>query len=103
MKISEIPKFDEKYRSGYLLLGLVSVFALTATFLVSNLELAFGLKTAIFLGVTFLYLLFCLFLYFRQTRIVETVGAFDREAEEKLLALEEAGEFFGASPAASTN
>lgn len=97
MKISEIPKFDEKYRSGYLLLGLVSVFTLTATFLVSNLNLAFAWKTIVFLAITFSYLVFCLFLYFRQTRIVETVGVFDRDAEEKLLALEEASEFFGAS------
>ncbi|MDQ3798684.1 MAG: hypothetical protein M3384_04480, partial [Acidobacteriota bacterium] len=100
MKISEFPKFTEKYRSGYgfLILPLVSVLALFLTFLVSNLNLPFELKTAIFLAITFSYLTFCLLCYIREARINQNAaGAFTEETEEKLLALEEASMFFGAS------
>jgi len=97
MKISEIPKFREKYRSGYLILPLISVLALVATFFVSNLSFAFELKTAIFLAITFSYLTFCLLLYLRESRIAPTDGVFTQDTEEKLLALEEASMFFGAS------
>ncbi|HEX8247532.1 MAG TPA: sensor domain-containing diguanylate cyclase [Pyrinomonadaceae bacterium] len=97
MKISEFQKFKEKYRSGYLILPLVSVLALVLTFWVSNLNFAFELKTAIFLAITFSYLTFCLLLYIRQTRIPQNTGVFTEETEEKLLALEEASMFFGAS------
>lgn len=97
MKISEIPKFREKYRSGYLILPLVSVLALVTTFFVSNLSLRFELKTAIFLAITFSYLIVCLLLYLRESRMAQAAGVFTPDTEEKLLALEEASMFFGAS------
>lgn len=97
MKISEIPKYKEKYRSGYLLLPLVSVLALVVTFFVSNLNFTFELKTAIFLAITVSYLIVCLLLYLRESRIAPVSGVFTQEIEEKLLALEEASMFFGAS------
>ncbi|HEX8738076.1 MAG TPA: sensor domain-containing diguanylate cyclase [Pyrinomonadaceae bacterium] len=97
MKISEFPKFKEKYRSGYLILPLVSVLALVLTFFVSNQNFAFELKTAIFLAITFAYLTFCLLLYIHQSKINQSVSVFTEETEEKLLALEEASMFFGAS------
>lgn len=101
MKIStETSNLKDNYRSGFLILALVSIFALTATFLVSNLNLSFEIKTAIFLGVTFAYLIFCLAFYGREARKIkiqalETV--FTPEIEDRLLALEEASMFFGAS------
>jgi diguanylate cyclase (GGDEF)-like protein len=99
MKISEFPSFREKNRStSYLILPLVSVLALVTTFWVSNLYLPFELKTAIFLAVTFSYLTFCLLQYIREAQISsQSAGVFTQETEEKLLALEEASTFFGAS------
>lgn len=97
MKISEFTKFEEKYYSGYLILPLVSVLALVVTFLVSNLSFSFELKTGIFLSITFSYLTFCLLLYIREAGINQSAGIYTEETEEKLLALEEASMFFGAS------
>ncbi|HLM02511.1 MAG TPA: sensor domain-containing diguanylate cyclase [Pyrinomonadaceae bacterium] len=101
MKIPEFPKFKDKYHSAgsYLILPLVSVLALVATFLVSNLSLLFELKTAIFLSITFSYLAFCLLLYIREAKTNQNAaaGIYTEETEEKLLALEEASMFFGAS------
>ena len=73
------------------------MLALTATFSVSNLSLAFELKTSIFLAITFSYLTFCLLLYLRESRTAQPTGIFTVDTEEKLLALEEASMFFGAS------
>jgi LytS/YehU family sensor histidine kinase len=97
MKIPEFPKFKEKYYSGYLILPLVSVLALVTTFFVSNQDFPFELKTAIFLAITFSYLTFCLLHYIREAQINQSASVFTDDTDEKLLALEEASMFFGAS------
>lgn len=85
---------------------LTSVFSLVvivATFIVSNLDFAFETKTAVFLAIAVGYVLLCAMFYFRQREKTaellseRSVSAFNEEIEAKLLALEEANEFFGAS------
>lgn len=79
--------------------------ALTATFFISNSYFRFETKIAIFLTIVFAYLLICALFYLRNKQpsggaSLETEAAepvFNSEIENKLLALEEASEFFGAS------
>ncbi len=86
------------------LLTLISLAALTITFVVSNLEISFAAKLAIFISTVFLYLSFYLGVYFRRKRrdfaapeIPQPETVFNEEVEAKLFALEEAHQFFGAS------
>lgn len=89
---------------NYALLTAVSLTALAATFLVSNLNLSFAAKFTWLVFIVFAYAAFSVFGYARERRaardfqpaeIFGTLGAV--EVESKLLALEEAGQFFGVS------
>ena len=108
MSDSKTKNFPENklksFGKGYLLLALISLCALVATFLVSNSEFAFGVKLSVFIAVIFLYLLFCLAVYILQKRFEQNdffIGSSDSifgdEIEGKLLALEEANQYFGTS------
>lgn len=92
---------DKPLRLNYLKLTVASVSVLILTFVISNIDLTFGVKLLFFSALTFIYLLFVFLNYRLQT--TENIAAedeskiFNSETEEKLLILEEAGEFFGAS------
>ena len=86
-------------------LAVFSLCALVATFFAANSNLGFQTKIAAFFGIVLLYLFGCLAFYvWQKSRLkippvdVEmSEGIFSAEIETKLLALEEANEFFGAS------
>lgn len=91
---------DKLLRYNYLTLAATSFAVLVLTFVTSNINLTFAVKLAVFSGFTFVYLLFIFVNYSRQKnkKLVEDESKiFNSETEEKLLILEEAGEFFGAS------
>lgn len=95
------------FKLGHFTLAIFSCCALIATFFAANSNLDFPSKTAGFLGIVLLYLLGCAAFYILQKRRLNSSlgddnveiseGVFSREIETKLLALEEANEFFGAS------
>ena len=91
------------FRSNYLILASISLIALVATFLVATLTLGFELKAAVFLSIVSAYLILFFALYVRQKRqvdnrrIAEERRIVELEIEYKLLALEEASEFFSSS------
>lgn len=104
------PQKFQKEASGFFVsslpvLALISLTALTATFFISNSSFRFETKTAVFLTIVFAYLLVCALFYLRQKREQNasafepqaSESVFNSEIERKLLALEEASEFFGAS------
>ena len=88
-------------------LAIGSLCALFATFFVSVSNFQFQSKLLIFLSVLFLYTAFCACIYARQKKHVQTneikpvsetsESIFNAEIEAKLLAFEEANQFFGAS------
>jgi len=92
---------------NHLFLAAGSICALVLTFLVSNTDYTFKSKTVIFLTVVAGYLAFCFFIYLRQIRQTKNGvsnysfqnpgSVFSPQDEAKLLALDEANEFFGAS------
>ncbi len=88
---------------GYFILALISLGALVATFLVSNFAQSFQTKFLIFTVIILAYILFCVLFYSwqqqktRQTEKEISDSIFNEEVEGKLLALEEASAFFGAS------
>ena len=92
---------DKSLKVKYLTLAAASVLVLMLTFVISNIDLAFEIKLTIFAAATLVYLLF-IFVSYRQ-QYTENLSTeddskiFNAETEEKLLILEEAGEFFGAS------
>ena len=98
-------KYSAFFDSTYLTLAFISLSALIVTFLISNSTFRFETKTAVFLTIVFGYLSICVFFYLGQkkrasvssfdTDVSESV--FNAEIENKLLALEEASEFFSAS------
>ncbi len=85
------------------LTAVFSLAVIVATFIVSNLDFDFETKTAVFLAIAVGYVLLCAMFYFRQREktaeltSARAISAFNEEIEAKLLALEEANEFFGAS------
>lgn len=84
----------------YLTLVTASVSVLILTFIISNIDLTFGVKLSIFAAATFVYLLFIFVSYRHQNTenaAEDKSKIFNSETEEKLLILEEAGEFFGIS------
>jgi diguanylate cyclase (GGDEF)-like protein len=95
------------FGKNHLFLAAGSVCALIITFFVSNAEFTFKSKTAIFLTIVILYLLFCFYIYWLEKRQAKTnvsysasqssESIFSLEEEGKLLALHEANEFFGAT------
>ncbi|HXG82770.1 MAG TPA: sensor domain-containing diguanylate cyclase [Pyrinomonadaceae bacterium] len=95
---------NQKFLSySYLILAVVSLAAIAATFLAANSSLGFETKIAIFTWIVLLYPAFFFVVYLwqkRRAREVEREAAknlFNSEIEGRLLALEEASEFFGAS------
>lgn len=104
MKSPQISLFSGKIVGYSIILTVAFSFAvIVATFFISNSELTFETKTAIFLAIAIIYLLLCAAFYFWQRgklsdfQAEQAVSAFNEEIEGKLLALEEANEFFGAS------
>ncbi|MGI8639139.1 MAG: sensor domain-containing diguanylate cyclase [Pyrinomonadaceae bacterium] len=91
------------FADSYFVLALISLCALVATFVVSNFNQTFQAKILIFSAIIFAYLLFCFFFYnwqkqkARQREKEISDSIFNGEIENRLLALEEAGTFFGAS------
>lgn len=93
--------------SNYFMLAVISLIALIVTFLVSNSKLGFEMKSAVFLAIIVVYLAVFAAFYASQKRQAETLRVeeesriselvFNSEVENRLLALEEANEFFGAS------
>ena len=95
------------FKLNYFTLAVFSLCALIITFFTANSNLGFQTKIVIFLGLVSFYLFFCGALYVLQKRRLN--GSFDdlnkevsecvfsADIESKLLALEEANEFFGAS------
>lgn len=88
---------------GYLTLIVFSIFALGATFLASSSSLGFTEKLSIFAIILVIYLVFTVAFYYWQSYNAGLAssknyrGVFTETVEEKLLILEEASEFFGAS------
>jgi len=96
---------DNRSFSGYsyIILGIVSFAALAATFFSANSSLGFETKIKIFSAIVVLYPSVFFAVYLRQKRLAResereaAKNLFNSEIEGKLLALEEVGEFFGAS------
>jgi diguanylate cyclase (GGDEF)-like protein len=95
------------FKESHLFLAAGSICALVVTFFVSNAELTFKSKTIVFLTIVFCYLLFCFYIYWQEKQRTKTNSSysavedselvFSLEDESKLLALDEANEFFGAA------
>ncbi len=91
------------FANSYFFLALISLGALIATFIVSNSGQSFRSKLMFFAAVVLAYILFCLLFYYRQRQknrqrereIADLLR--QEEIENRLLALEDAGKFFGAS------
>jgi diguanylate cyclase (GGDEF)-like protein len=99
MNFSTKTKPSNNLRSAYIFPAVVSLLALVATFVTSNTNYSFETKTLIFSAIIVGYVIFAAILYVRQNRRIKKdyASRFDAEIEEKLLALEEAGKFFGSS------
>jgi diguanylate cyclase (GGDEF)-like protein len=101
------PRIIQKkyFDSSQMILAIVSLSALFATFFISNIALRFETKAAFFSTIVFAYLLICVLFYLRQKQRSDisffkarsSDSVFNEEIENKLLALEEANHFFGAS------
>ncbi len=104
MQSSESDKTPLNVNSGNLILVLISLAALTATFVVSNSDLIFTVKLTVFISIVAVYVVCGATFYFRQERktydepkSLESASVFNDEVEAKMFALEEAHQFFGAS------
>lgn len=102
MKISD--NHGKSFHSSYTALAIVSIFALALTFFVSNIDLSFPIKFAVFALIVAVYIVSVTAFYYRQKRSNNKIafsgskeGIFNGEVEEKLLILEEASEFFASS------
>ncbi len=95
------------FKLNHFSLAVFSLGALIITFFAASSDLGFGTKIAIFLSVVSFYLICCARAYVLQKRRLSdsfidanaeiSESVFGGEIEMKLLALEEASEFFGAS------
>src|ERR671920_35600 len=97
MKNLQNSSFSGKIAGYSIVLTAVFSFAvIVATFFVSNADLVFETKTAIFAAIAVAYPLLCAAFYFWQRTTLanfcaaQAVSAFNEEIEGKLLALEEA-------------
>jgi diguanylate cyclase (GGDEF)-like protein len=104
MNSSTIKKKSAVLNSSYIILPIISLCALLATFLVTNSNVTFQTKVTVFGLVVLIYLMLCTTLWVRQNEqlYVKTTKkksgvVSTTEIEAKLLALEEAKQFFGAS------
>ena len=100
MHSSAIKKKSTVFNRSY----IVSLCALLATFSVANTNVTFQTKLVVFGSIIFIYLILFAALWVRQNKhsFVETTNnesgiIFTEEIEAKLLALEEASQFFSAS------
>lgn len=90
---------------GYFILAAVSFAAIVAAFLIAGSSSGFETKRLVFAAILFGYPALILFIYFWQKRKTdegksareESKNPFDSAIENRLQALEEASEFFGAS------
>lgn len=97
----------EIFKLNQLILASLSLCALVITFLTASADYNFQIKIAVFFATVSLYLIGCAAFYFLQanrlnnaqqlTATEESRDVFSLEIETKLLALEEANQFFGAS------
>lgn len=88
-------------------LTVISLFALIFTFLLSGLDLNLASKAIVFSGIVVLYLATVALIYGRQMKKAEDIAViiekeekrelFTNEVENRLKALEEANDLFGAS------
>lgn len=88
-------------------LTIISLFALIFTFLLSGLDLNIASKAIVFSGIVVLYLAIVALIYGRQVKKAEEIAViiekeekrelFTNEVENRLKALEEANDLFGAS------
>ncbi len=105
MNSSEIKKNPVVLNRRHIILPLISLCALPATFMVSNSNVALQTKLAVFISIVLIYLLFCAAIWAwrnKQSTAAEpeekkSGSVFSAEIEAKLLAFEEANQFFGAS------
>jgi diguanylate cyclase (GGDEF)-like protein len=105
MNRSANEKKTNAFRRDYLIMSLASLCALLATFLISCSELSYQTKLAAFILIVFAYALgLCAAIYFTERDSFfgapnekQSDSFFGAEIESKLLALEEANQFFGAS------
>ena len=105
------PKVMKSYESqvksiryNYIYPAVVSLAALTCTFLISNSGLSVGERAALFAAIVAGYIFFTVIFYLMQDRDLFSrksqkapADPFTEEVEEKLLILEEASEFFAAT------
>ncbi|HEX8638800.1 MAG TPA: hypothetical protein VF692_12095, partial [Pyrinomonadaceae bacterium] len=92
---------DGKIGAVNLILIFASIGALAATFALGYADFGFAGKIIVFAAIVVAYLSVCAAIYFRRN-IKEDDGEaqtseYDAEIENRLRALEEASEFFGAS------
>lgn len=96
------------FEYGYLMLAFISVIALISTFIVSISAFNFNVKVLAFTLIVITYVFIFTILHTIQKKqvvgLIEVKGdkedpndIFDSNTDEKLLVLEEAGKFFGAS------
>ena len=91
------------YSKTNVLLMMISITALVMSFLISNINLDFSTKLTIFTAELLLYSAGCVVFLSRRTsdvaepKIINGEMLFTEDIDEKLLALEEAHQFFGAS------
>ena len=104
MNSSETKNKSVAFNRNYIILPIISLCALLATFLAANTNATFQTKIAVFSLIILIYLMSWTALWFSQNKhsFVEPEKkksglVFGAEIEAKLLALEEANQFFGAS------
>lgn len=96
---------DNKSTSyGYLQIALMSIAALGATFVLTEINLSFSIKAVVFAAIVAVYLLAFFLLYkkqkkqnFSDEREKFSENPFNPETEERLQILEQASEFFAAT------
>jgi len=104
MDSSETKNKSVAFNRNYIILPIITLCALLATFLAANTNATFQTKIAVFGLIILIYLMSWTALWFSQNKhsFVEpekkkSGPVFGAEIEAKLLALEEANQFFGAS------
>lgn len=96
---------EYSYGFGHAALTILSLLALSATFLLAISTFSFNIKIASFAGIVLVYLGVCVLFYFRQAAGVAADSpmpqaedaATESDIENRLFALEEANRYFGTS------
>lgn len=104
MRSNKLDNFIQFPHKTETFLLLISLAALMVTFVVSNFDINFTAKLAIFISTVLLYVILCFAFYFRpkkqnytEPKNLQSAEIFSEDVEAKLFALEEANQFFGAS------